>query len=130
MKDKEKEWELTPKSIAHVTGQKYPKDIYYRKNCKLLVSFTLSMPDGFLLTVSLYEGESAREKINSFIDNWYKITSREPIKFDHFDIKDKCPKCGGPMRCKLVDNHAMIWCLYRRCGYHDVKENPKLKKVI
>lgn len=130
MDDKEKEWEFTPKVVAHVTGQRYPKDIYYRMHKKLVARFTLSMPDGFLISVPIYEGESDKEKLNSFIDNWYKVTNEDPKKFDHFDIKDKCPKCGGPMRCKIVGNQAMIWCLDRNCVYQDIEENPKARERV
>lgn len=83
-----------------------------------------------MISVPIYERESDKEKLNSFIDNWYKVTNEDLKKFDHFDIKDKCPKCGGPMRCKIVGNQAMIWCLDRNCGYKDIEENPKARERV
>lgn len=73
MNNKEKEWELAPKQTAHVVDTKYRKD-YYRKNKPLVSKFTLCMPNGFLIRVPIYEGESIKDKIKSFVDNWYKVT--------------------------------------------------------
>ena len=97
---------------------------------KITARFTLSMPDGFLITVPIYEGESDKEKLDSFIENWCKVTNQNPEKFGHFDIKDKCPKCSGSMRCKIVHNQAMIWCLNRNCGYQNIEENPKAREIV
>ena len=101
---------------------------YKKENKKLIARFTLSMPDGLLMSVPIYEGESDKEKINAHIDNWYKVTNENPKDFDHLDIEEKCPKCGGTMRCKVVDKQAMIWCLDRNCGYQTVEDNPKTLK--
>ena len=97
---------------------------------KVITRFTLCMPDGFLISVPIYEGESDKEKLNAHIDNWYKVTNENPKEFGHFDIKDKCPKCGGTMRCKIVNNRAMIWCIDRLCGYQTIEENPKARKRV
>ena len=34
------------------------------------------------------------------------------------------------MRCKIVQNQAMIWCLDRKCGYQDIEENPKARERV
>ena len=66
--DKKKLEELiAPVEVAHVTGQRFPKDLYYRMNSKLVARFTLCMPDNMLISVPIYEGESSKDKINSFI---------------------------------------------------------------
>ena len=88
MSNKEKEWELIPKATAHVVGTKYPKDYCYRKNKPLISRFTLCMPDGLLISVPIYEGESTKEKLDSFVDNWYKVTKADPEMFEHFSIKE------------------------------------------
>lgn len=130
MSDKKKEWELTPKVTARVVGTKYPKD-YYQKN-KLLVSrFTLSMPDGFLLSVPIYEGESIKNKIKSFVDNWYKVTKEDPKKFDHFIIKDKCPNCGGELHAKILEKGCAIWCInHPSCDYQTYDDSDKARELI
>ena len=97
---------------------------------KVITRFTLCMPDGFLISVPIYEGESDKEKLNAHIDNWYKVTNENPGEFGHFDIKDKCPNCGGAMRCKIVHNQAMIWCIDRLCGYQTIEENPNARERV
>ena len=131
MTDKEKEWELTPKVVAHVTGQRYPKDIYCRTHKKLIARFTLSMPDGFLISVPIYEGESDKEKLNSFIDNWYKVTKEDPEKFDHFVLGDKCPKCGGELHAKILEKGCAIWCVnHPDCDYQTYGDSDKARELI
>ena len=97
---------------------------------KIIERYTLCIPDGFLISVPIYEGESSREKINSFVEHWYKVTNENPSKFDHFNIKDKCPKCGGPMRCKVDGNCAMVWCIDHNCGYSNIEEGQKARDRI
>ena len=99
-------------------------------NKKLECRFTLCMPDGFLLSVSVYEGESAKEKIKSFTEHWYEVANKDPKTYDHFDIKDKCPKCGGPMRCKLDNDYAMIWCMDHNCGYQNIEDGLKARDRV
>lgn len=97
---------------------------------KIKARFTLTMPDGFMISIPIYEGESDKEKLNAFIDHWYKVTNEDPKKFDHFDIKDRCPNCGGSMRCKIVKNNALIWCINRNCGYHDIEDYFKTRDRV
>lgn len=124
MNDKEKDCESTPKQTANVVGTKYPKDFYYQKNKPLVPRFTLCMPNGFLISVPIYEGESAKAKIKSFVDNWYKVTKEDPKKFDHFIIKDRCPKCGGEMHAKIHNNQCLIWCInHPNCDYQACEED-------
>lgn len=131
MNDKEKEWELTPKQTAHVVGTKYPKDFYYRKNKPLVSRFTLCMPDGFLISVPIYEGESASNKIKTFVDNWYKVTKEDPEKFDHFIINDKCPKCGGELHAKILEKGCAIWCTnHPNCDYQTYGDSDKARELI
>ena len=94
------------------------------------IKFTVCMPDGFVITVPIYKEESGKGKVNSIVNNWYKLTKDNPKKFNHFDIKDKCPKCGGPMRCKILSNSAAIWCLDHNCGYRNIEESPKVRDRI
>lgn len=134
MTDKEKEREITPKEVAHVTGTRFPKDIYFRTNKELIAKYPFIMPDGFLISIPIYEGESVQGKLNSYIVNWYKVANKHFEKFDHFNIKSKCPRCGGPMRCRIVDNQAMIWCLDYKCGYQivekDIKDGKRLIEKV
>lgn len=127
MTDKEKEWEITPKEVAHVTGTRFPKDYYFRAKKQLIDKCSLVMPDGFLIFIPLYEGESIQEKLNSYKENWYKVTNEHFEEFDHFNIRNKCPRCGGPMRCRIVGNQAMIWCLDYKCGYQIVEKVLKME---
>ena len=129
MKYDEKAWTFTPKVVAHCTGQRFPKDINHRSQ-RLLAKFTLCMPDGFLVSVPIFEGEETKKKLNSYIEHWYEVTNKDPEKFDHFDIKDLCPKCGGSMRCRIVNNCAMIWCIDPKCGFKDIEEGPKVRERV
>jgi hypothetical protein len=130
MNDKQKAWELTPKVVAHCTGQRFPKDIYYRNNKKLIVRLNLSMPDGFLISVPIYESEPVEAKIKSYVDNWYIVTKRDPEKFEHFVIKDKCPKCGGELRAKIDKKKCFIWCInHPNCDYQICEEDKVRERM-
>ena len=99
-------------------------------NRKLIGRFTLSMPDGMLFSVPVYDGESYREVIKFYIDSWYKNTMCNPEKFDHFVIKDRCPKCGGVMHAKLLKGGCAIWCInYPNCDYQAFEENKSIKRM-
>lgn len=132
MNDKQKEWELTSKQTVNVVGTKYPKDFHCRKNKSLVSRFTLCMPDGFLISVPIYEGDSVKAKIKSFVDNWYKVTKEDPKKFDHFIIIDKCPKCGGELHAKIYNNQCLIWCInHPNCDYQACEEDKdKIRERI
>ena len=130
--DKKKLEELiAPVEVAHVTGQRFPKDLYYRMNSKLVARFTLCMPDNMLISVPIYEGESSKDKINSFIDNWYRVTKADPEKFDHFAIKERCPKCGGELRTKILEKGCAIWCInHPDCDYQTYGDSGKARELI
>ena len=124
MNNKEKERELTPKQTTHVVNPKFAKDLHHQRNRPLVSRFTLCMPNGFLISVPIYEGESFKAKIKSFVDNWYKATKEDPKKFDHFIINDKCPKCGGEMHAKIHNNQCFIWCVnHPNCNYQACEED-------
>ena len=106
------------------------QDIFFSENSKLVARYTLVMPDGFFLCVPVNEGESAKEEINKYVIRWYELRNKDPKKYEHFDIHDKCPKCGGPMRCKLVDHDARVWCIDPNCGYRNIEEGPKVRERI
>ena len=130
---KNKEWLLTPKVTAHCTGQKYPKDIYYRQKYhdKPKYRITLCMPDGFLLSFPIFEGEDANTKIKEYIDNWYKVTKPNPDLYDHFVIKERCPRCGGELRAKMHQDNVSIWCTnYPDCDYQELRDNAKALELI
>ena len=130
MEEKELKKLLTPSQTA-ITGTKFPKDIYYRKNKALSVRFTLCMPDGFLFSIPVYEGEDGERKIRDFIDNWYKVTRNDPEKFDHFTIKEKCPKCGGELRAKIHERSCSIWCInHPACNYQETGDDDKARHLI
>ena len=96
---------------------------------KLIARFTLSMPDGMLFSVPVYEGESFKEKIKSYVDNWYKNTVAKPEKFDHFIIQDRCPKCGGEMHAKILNNGCAVWCVnHPDCHYQAFEKTASFKR--
>ena len=90
----------------------------------------LTFPDLSHIDIYINEGESFTQKIRAATDNWYKITSEDPDRFHHFDVIDKCPKCGGLMRCKIVDKQSAIWCLDPKCGYQSVEDNLKARERV
>ena len=90
----------------------------------------LTFPDLSHMDIYINEGESFTQKTRAATDNWYKITNEDPDRFDHFDIIDKCPNCGGPMRCKIVDKQSAIWCLNPKCGYQRVEDNLKARERV
>ena len=107
---------LVPTTTMHVVGTKVPKDLYYRTNCKLVARFTLSMPDGMLISVPIYEGESVINKLNTQIDHWYKITKEKPELFDHFITDEKCPCCGQKLSAHISNGNRFLWCpKYPKC---------------
>ena len=71
-------------------------------NKKLECRFTLCMPDGFLLSVPVYEGESAKEKIDSCIKSWYERSNNNPKLFGHVILEEKCPKMWTEITCKRI----------------------------
>ena len=133
MADNDKKWLLTPKLQLHVTGQLIPKDIHYRIKFKdrPKYRFTLCMPDGMICSVPVFEGEDPDKKMKAFIENWYKVTKREPELFDHFKIEDKCPVCGGDMMCHILERGDMVWCLnYPICHYVEAEDGLKTRERI
>lgn len=133
MEEKDEKLLLTPTNKAHVTGQSYPKDFYYRKKSHGVpeIRFTLCMPDGMICSIPVFKGESSDKKIKDFIDNWYKVTGKNPEKFDHFVIKEKCPKCGGELRAKIHHKGCSIWCInYPMCNYQKTGDSFKARKLI
>ena len=84
------------------------------------------MPDGMLFSIPVYEGESHREVIKFYVDSWCKNTICNPEKFDHFVIKDRCPKCGGELRGCDSYGYSYIWCTnHPDCNYRETKSNEK-----
>ena len=133
MADNDKKWLLTPKLQLHVTGQLIPKDIHYRIKFKdrPKYRFTLCMPDGMICSVSVFEGEDAEKKMKDFIDNWYKVTKDKPDVFEHFTIKERCPKCGGELRAKIHQDCCSIWCVnYPYCDYQELGNRAKSRNLI
>ena len=124
MEKKELEDLITPVDVAHVTGQRFPKDLYYRKHSKLVTRFTLCMPDSMIISVPIYEGEPVKEKLDSFVDNWYRVTKADSEKFDHFVIKERCPKCGGELHAKILEKGCAIWCInHPDCDYQTYSDS-------
>ena len=122
---------LTPCTNVPVVGTRIPKDFYYRKHRFPFTRYTLCMPDGMICSIQVFEGEKADNKIRTFVDNWYKMTKRNPELFDHFKIEDKCPVCGGDMMCHIVEDGSCIWCLnYPSCDYHEVEDSMKARQRI
>lgn len=134
MKDNDKKWLLTPKLQLHVTGQLIPKDIHYRIKYKdrPKYRFSLCMPDGMICSISVFEGEDPDKKMKEFIENWYKVTKDKPNVFEHFTIKEKCPRCGGELRAKIHKDCCSIWCVnYPNCDYQDCEyDNGKVRERI
>ena len=133
MTDNDKKWLLTPKSQVPVTGQLIPKDIHYRIKFKdrPKYRFSLCMPDGMICSISVFEGEDPDKKIKEFIDNWYKVTKENPMLFDHFLIKQKCPNCGGELWAKILEKGCAIWCInYPHCNYMDYGDSEKARQLM
>ena len=133
MADNDKKWLLTPKLQLHVTGQLIPKDIHYRIKFKdrPKYRFTLCMPDGMICSVSVLEGEDPDKKMKDFINNWYKVTKDKPDVFEHFTIKERCPKCGGELRAKIHQDCCSIWCVnYPNCDYQELGNRAKSRNLI
>ncbi len=133
MEYKDKKLLLTPMNKAHVTGQPYPKDLYYRKRCNGVpdIRFTLCMPDGMVCSIPVFKGESIDKKIKEFVDNWYKVTRENPEKFDHFVIKERCPICGGELIAKIHSSGCSIWCTnYPQCNYQEIGDSFKARELI
>ena len=117
---------LVPTDTAHVVGTKFPKDKH-----KIKCHVTVCMPDGFYMRVPIYENESAKEKLNSYVNNWYKVTKNNSEKYNHFTIKDKCPRCGGELRAKVYNEQCFIWCInHPECDYHTIEEGAKVRERI
>lgn len=81
----------------------------YRKDMKW--HLLLSLPEGSGLGLWIPKGESTREYINKFFDNWYKVTKDDPKLFGHIVLKEKCPNCGGALHAKEYNNETRCWCL-------------------
>ena len=99
-------------------------------NRDIVSRLTLVMPDGELLGVVVFEDELVKDKIKQTVNNWYKVTNKEPERFDHFNIKDKCPKCGGHMRCKMLKDQTRVWCMNPDCGYQGIEEGLKSRDRV
>ena len=97
---------------------------------KIILSISAIMPDGNCLRLVVYEGENPEEMIKNFKENWYKITKEDPKKFDHFIIKDKCPKCGGEMHAKIDKKKCFIWCInHPNCNYQTCEEDKVRERI-
>lgn len=99
-------------------------------NCKLMGKFTVNFPDGSHIHLPIFEGESFREKIKDLVDQWYLDTKNEPEKYGHFDVNDKCPKCGGSLRCHILGNQAYLWCINDQCRYQFQENNPRARERV
>ena len=84
---------------------------------KTILRINIIMPDGNSLSLAVFEGENPDEKIQNFIKNWYEVTNDDPETYKHFDIEEKCPKCGKPMRCRISNDVAYVWCIDPDCRY-------------
>lgn len=117
------------KSGKQISDKALQNGINQEKKKMLITNLTLTMPDGSIEKVDVNKEESFEKKRKCLIDNWYKVTKDDPKKFSHFDIKDKCPKCGGSLRCNLLNKQSFIWCLNSECGFHDIeaKDNVRLR---
>ncbi len=88
------------------------------------------MPNGTSVCIPVYEGESVKEKLNNHLKYWYEYTNKDPKKFGFFDIKDKCPSCGGTLRCSIHHNEAYIWCIDHQCGYRRIEADSKTREIV
>ena len=94
-------------------------------------AFTLCMPDGMLFRIPVYKDESLDEKIKAFVDNWFKVTKEDPEKFNHFAIKERCPKCGGELHAKILEKGCAIWCInHPDCDYQTYGDREKARELI
>lgn len=94
-------------------------------------AYTLCMPDGMTFRIPIYNGESFGEKIKEFVDNWFKVTKENIEKFHHFVIKEKCPKCGGELRAKILEKGCVIWCInHPNCNYQTYGDSWKARMLI
>lgn len=81
------------------------------------------MPDGELVGIPIFKGEGIRKSCDSFLDNWYKETSKDPVIFGHKTSKKKCPVCGGEVHTMKRDTTNFYWRI--KCYHRYTKERIK-----
>lgn len=76
--------------------------------------YSLVMPDGNVVGLWTFKGESDEKQLQDFINNWFVITSKDPIMYGHKEIYKRnrvCPKCGGILHYAKNDNTCYEWCI-------------------
>ena len=127
----EQEEKIKPYTNLPVVGTKVPIDVHYRKKHLPSIRVTLCMPDGMVMSVPVFKGEEMENKIKKFIENWFKVTKENPETFDHFIIKQKCPKCGGELRSKILAKGCAIWCTnHPNCNYIEHGNSDKARQLM
>ncbi len=88
------------------------------------------MPDGSYMGIWLPKNERIDDFTKRFFENWYKFTNEDPEKYGHFNIEEKCPKCGGQLRCKILKKGCAVWCIDSKCGYQRVGDGIEARRHI
>lgn len=59
------------------------------------------------------------------------VGTKYPKKFDHFIVKDKCPKCDGELHAKILEKGCVIWCTnHPNCDYQTYGDSDKARELI
>lgn len=85
--------------------------------------YSLIMPDGNMIGVWTYKGEDDAKQLEAFMDNWFEVTSKDPIMYGHKVISTRarvCPKCGGELHFVDKDKTRLVWCT--KCHERHVEE--------
>ena len=127
----EQEEKITPYTNLPVVGTKVPIDVHYRKKRLPLIRVTLCMPDEMIMSIPVFEGEDMENKIKKFVGNWFKVTKDDPSAFNHFVTNQKCPKCGGELRSKILQKGCAIWCTnHPSCNYIEHGDSMKARQLM
>jgi len=95
-------------------------------NREIIACVTVQTPDGLLNRINIYEGEKIKDKISQFMNNWFKVTSKDPEKFGHKVIsiyERACPKCGGELHYKEHENGRSVWCINCHKTFYESNED-------
>lgn len=122
---------IKPLTNFPVMGTKVPTDVHCRKKHLPSIRITLCMPDGMIMSISVFEEECIDNEINKFVDNWFKVTREDPELFHHFLTKQRCPNCGGELWAKILRRGCAIWCInHPHCSYMEHGDSVKARQLM
>ena len=80
----------------------------------------LTMPDGMHMGLWVPKDETPSEYIKRFTDGWYKASNKDPKKYGHTILEERCPKCGELLHTKAYKDVQYCWC--PSCRYQEERE--------